>query len=110
MQVLKFRDAFNILLSCGTWVTPDGTVLSPRFGDYLDCIAGETPVFMTIGITAWDIRAFSSDANPTVTVDDTGYMQLVDDRGTWWRIFANPLPPPGPSLWWPHGTPDDIDP
>ena len=109
---MHFRDAFSILLNCGTWVTPDGTVLQPRFGDYLDCISGETPVFMTLGTTVWDMRIFDSNTNMSVTMDDNNFLQLQDTNGRWLAIYANKdlKPITGPTKWWPHGLPDGLEP
>ena len=99
---IRFRDAFNTLLASGFITTRDGTKITPRFGDYLDSIAGETPVFMTIGVDPAPVRAFSSDTNDPISVSDDGYMTLVDTNGQSLSFIAVPLPVPAvTSSCWP---------
>ena len=105
---IRFIDAFKILLASG-WITlPDGTIVKPTFGDYLDSIAGETPIFMTIGIDPLTIRAFDSYKNDPITIDNTGLWTIVDTNHQTLSFFTNPLPSPAvTSSYWPTNGDQD---
>ena len=99
-KLIPWRDAYEILIDSATFiVSGSGASVHPVFGDYLDAIAGEVQVFMTIqdGMT---LRAFPTNVNVNdpVPVDDNGYMKFVDSNGQWMSILATPLPPPGPDM------------
>jgi len=107
---IKFLQALDKIWNSGALVLENGTLVYPSFGNYLDCVGGETPVFMTLGTNEFDLIVFSSTNNPTMTIEDDGRLSLLDIRGRKFTYGLRDLPPPGPSRPWPYGTPDRFEP
>ena len=94
MSTLPWKTVYENLLNSPTFTLLGGGTIKPRFGDYLDTIAGEVDVFMVIGEDP-NPRSFRTTDNDPVPVDINGYMTFVDTNHQTITFLAIPLPPPG---------------
>lgn len=107
---IKFLDALKRIWDAGALFLPNGKMIYPNLGNYIDCVSGETPVFMTLGTNEYDLVAFSSADNPIVTIEDDGRMTLLDTRGRRFTYGLRTLPAPSIAYPWPKGTSEAIEP
>jgi hypothetical protein len=107
---IKFLDALKLIWDSGVLIMPDDSVVYPNLGNYLNCVSGATPVFMTLGSNEYDLIVFNSNDNGYVTIEDDGRMTLVDTRGRRFTYGLRTLVAPTKSYNWPRGTSDSIEP
>lgn len=107
---IKFLEGLKKIWDSGALILPDGKMVYPTLGNYLDCVTGETPVFMTLGNNEYNLVVFSSTNNGVMTIEDDGRLTLLDINGRKFTYGLRTLPTPGPSSWWPKGTSEAIEP
>lgn len=107
---IKFLDALKLIWDSGVLIMPDDSVVYPNLGNYLNCVSGATPVFMTLGSNEFDIVVFNSENNAYVTIEDDGRMTLLDTRGRRFTYGLRTLVAPSESYPWPRGTDNAIEP
>lgn len=94
---LPWRQVYDSMLASPTFiVSGSGQSVRPTFGDYLDTIAGEVDVFMTIGTDPYLMQIYRTCQNDPVTVDDNGYYVFKNTNSGTISLMINPLPLPGP--------------
>jgi hypothetical protein len=103
---IPWRQVYDSMLASPTFiVSGSGASITPRFGDYLDTIAGEVDVFMTIGDDPYLMQTYRTCQNDPVTFISTytgsfnissGSLVFKNTGGGTITLTINPLPPPGP--------------